>query len=110
MVSIEIRSTKKEKLKAKKRVAILGSTGSVGKQALEVVENLKDEIEVVALSANRNIQELENQILKFNPEAVWVTDKKSAEKLRNNLKKLPKKITEKLNKEKRRNKVSYNLG
>jgi len=97
MVSIEIRSTKKEKLKAKKRVAILGSTGSVGKQAVEVVENLKDEIEVVALSANTNIQELENQILKFNPEAVWVTDKKSAEKLRNNLKKLPKKITEKLN-------------
>ena len=97
MVSIEIRSTKKEKLKAKKRVAILGSTGSVGKQAVEVVENLKDEIEVVALSANTNIQELENQILKFIPEAVWVTDKKSAEKLRNNLKKLPKKITEKLN-------------
>jgi len=45
MVSLEIRSTKKEKLKAKKRVAILGSTGSVGKQAVEVVENLKDEIE-----------------------------------------------------------------
>lgn len=108
MVSIELRNTKKQKLKVKKRVAILGSTGSVGKQAVEVVENLKDEIEVVALSANRNIQELENQILKFNPKAVWVTDKKSAEKLRNNLKELPKKVTEKSSKE-NRSEVSYNL-
>ena len=108
MVSIEIRDNKKEKLKVKKRVAILGSTGSVGKQAVEVVENLKDEIEVVALSANKSIQELENQILKFNPEAVWVTDKKSAEKLRSNLKELLKKVTEKSSK-KKRSKVSYNV-
>jgi len=108
MVSMEIRNTKEQKLKVKKRVAILGSTGSVGKQAVEVVENLKDEIEVVALSANKSIQELENQILKFNPEAVWVTDKKSAEKLRSNLKELLKKVTEKSSK-KKRSKVSYNV-
>jgi 1-deoxy-D-xylulose-5-phosphate reductoisomerase len=91
-MTIELKKSKKEKIKRKKRLAILGSTGSLGKQSLEVVENFKDKIDIVALSANKNIEELEKQIIKFKPEAVWVTNDKSAKKLKNNLKKLHKKL------------------
>lgn len=94
MTLTELKKAEKEKFNRKKRLAILGSTGSVGKQTLEVVENLKDKIDIVALSANKNIEELEKQIIKFKPEAVWVTDDKSAKKLKNNLKKLHKKLLE----------------
>jgi 1-deoxy-D-xylulose-5-phosphate reductoisomerase len=91
-MTIELKKSKKEKIKRKKRLAILGSTGSLGKQSLEVVENFKDKIDIVALSANKNIEELEKQIIKLKPEAVWVTNDKSAKKLKNNLKKLHKKL------------------
>ncbi|GAI15731.1 unnamed protein product, partial [marine sediment metagenome] len=94
MTLTELKKAEKEKFERKKRLAILGSTGSLGKQTLEVVENLKDKIDIVALSANKNIEELEKQIIKFKPEAVWVTDDKSAKKLKNNLKKLHKKLLE----------------
>ncbi len=55
-----------------KKIAILGSTGSIGTQTLEVVENNRD-IEVVAIAAGRNIDLLEKQIRQFRPKlaAVW---------------------------------------
>ncbi len=55
-----------------KKIAILGSTGSIGTQTLEVVENNQD-IEVTAIAAGRNIDLLEKQIRKFRPRlaAVW---------------------------------------
>ncbi len=55
-----------------KKIAILGSTGSIGTQTLEVVENNQD-IEVVAIAAGRNIDLLEKQIRQFGPKlaAVW---------------------------------------
>ena len=49
-----------------KRIAILGSTGSIGTQTLEVVENNQD-IQVTALAAGSNIRLLEEQIRKFHP-------------------------------------------
>ncbi len=55
-----------------KRIAILGSTGSIGTQALEVVEKISDKIKVVSLSAGGNIELLRQQIIKFNPENVCV--------------------------------------
>ncbi len=58
-----------------KKIAILGSTGSIGTQTLDVVRSNKD-IEVLALSAGRSIDKLESQIREFHPRlaAVWEED------------------------------------
>ena len=45
----------------KRRISILGSTGSIGKQALEVVDALNDRFEVVGLAAGCNLEELKKQ-------------------------------------------------
>jgi len=58
-----------------KNIAILGSTGSIGKNALEVVRNFPDKFRVIALSANSNIDLLYTQIKEFHPEKVCVIDK-----------------------------------
>ncbi len=65
------------------KIAILGSTGSIGTQALEVVEDLKGikDIEVVGISGNNNIKLLEEQIRKFSPRYAAVSDEKGAEEL-----------------------------
>jgi len=66
-------------------VSILGSTGSVGAQSLEVMEKLREnggDYNVFALCANKSVQILENQIRKFNPEFCAVFDKKSASDLK----------------------------
>ncbi len=54
----------------RKRLAILGSTGSIGRQSLDVVRHLKDDFEVVAIAANNNSAEFEKQIKEFSPRAV----------------------------------------
>ncbi|MCB1135261.1 MAG: 1-deoxy-D-xylulose-5-phosphate reductoisomerase [Chlamydiia bacterium] len=61
-----------------KRVAILGSTGSIGCNALEVAEHLSDQIEVTALAAYGNIDLLEEQVRRFSPTLVAVGDKEKA--------------------------------
>ena len=50
-----------------KKVAILGSTGSIGRQALDVIRTLPDELKVVALTGNKNLELLERQIREFQP-------------------------------------------
>ena len=60
-----------------KRLAILGSTGSVGTQALEVVSAHPDLFEVEILSAHKNATLLIEQARKFKPNAVVVTDETS---------------------------------
>lgn len=62
-----------------KRVAILGSTGSVGTQTLEVIRQHGDRFEVVSLSAHRNIDLLQKQIQEFRPSLVCITDEAAAE-------------------------------
>ena len=64
-----------------KTIAILGSTGSIGTQTLEVVRENGD-IQVAALSAGANISLLEKQIREFRPRLVAVWDEKKAEELR----------------------------
>jgi 1-deoxy-D-xylulose-5-phosphate reductoisomerase len=64
-----------------KKIAILGSTGSIGTQTLEVVRENKD-IEVLALAAGSNIVLLEEQIREFAPKLVAVWDEKKAQELR----------------------------
>ena len=51
----------------KKKISILGSTGSIGTQALEVIEKLQDKFEIVALTAGNNVDLLNEQIAKFKP-------------------------------------------
>jgi len=56
----------------KKKISILGSTGSIGTQALEVIERLGDKFEIVSLSAGGNVDLLNRQIEKFKPKSVCV--------------------------------------
>ena len=57
----------------KKRISILGSTGSIGTQALEVIERLSDKFEIISLSAGRNVDLLNEQISKFKPKSVCIS-------------------------------------
>ena len=57
----------------KKRISILGSTGSIGTQALEVIERLSDKFEIISLSAGGNVDLLNEQIRKFHPKTVCVS-------------------------------------
>ncbi|TET42792.1 MAG: 1-deoxy-D-xylulose-5-phosphate reductoisomerase [Dehalococcoidia bacterium] len=50
-----------------KKIAILGSTGSIGQQALDVIRALPNELKVVALTGNKNLELLERQISEFQP-------------------------------------------
>ncbi|MBS6645388.1 MAG: 1-deoxy-D-xylulose-5-phosphate reductoisomerase [Clostridiaceae bacterium] len=63
-----------------KKISILGSTGSIGTQTLEVVRNQKD-IQVTALAAGSNIAVLEQQIREFRPAVACVWDEKKAAEL-----------------------------
>jgi len=64
-----------------KQLAILGSTGSIGKQCLTVVESLPGRFGVVALAAGGNLEELAGQIERHKPELVSVGDAKKANEL-----------------------------
>lgn len=63
----------------KKKITILGSTGSIGTQALEVLDKLDSKFEVIALSAGSNIELLSKQIKKYSPKTVCVIAKGYAE-------------------------------
>ncbi len=65
-----------------RRVSILGSTGSIGKMALDVISRHRDEFAVVGLAAGRNIDLLEEQIGLFTPRIVAVAEEKAASELR----------------------------
>lgn len=72
-------------MKVKKNIVILGSTGSIGVQALEVIENNRELFNVIALAAGNNIELLEKQIRKFKPEIVSVANQTLAKKLAHQL-------------------------
>ena len=65
-----------------KNIVILGSTGSIGTQTLEVVRRNKNRLHVEALSANSNVDLMEEQIREFRPKLCAMYDEKSAETLR----------------------------
>lgn len=67
-----------------KKVLILGSTGSIGINTLDVIRQHPDKFSVAALTINTRIDLLIPQIKEFNPELVVVTNESAAEKLRNN--------------------------
>lgn len=68
-----------------KKLSILGSTGSIGVNTLDIIERFRDKYEIVALSAGSNIQLLKEQINKFNPKVVSVLNKPLAKRLREEL-------------------------
>ncbi|MCB1113386.1 MAG: 1-deoxy-D-xylulose-5-phosphate reductoisomerase [Chlamydiia bacterium] len=68
-----------------KKISILGSTGSIGKSALEIVEHLGPEYQIVALAAKSNVDLVESQAKKFRPELVALFDEKAARELKKRL-------------------------
>jgi len=65
-----------------KRIAILGSTGSIGKNALRVIDSLGPQYEVVALSAHSSVELLAEQARRYKPDFVAITNSDYAEQLR----------------------------
>jgi len=65
----------------KKKIAILGSTGSIGTQTLEVIEEHSDKFEVEVLTANSNADLLIEQALKFKPNTVVIVDETKFKKV-----------------------------
>jgi 1-deoxy-D-xylulose-5-phosphate reductoisomerase len=76
----------------KKRIAVLGSTGSIGTQALEVISNNPDKFEIEVLTAQKNVDLLIDQALRLRPKHVVITDKQKYSKLKNDLSGLPVKV------------------
>lgn len=68
-----------------KKIAILGSTGSIGAQTLDVVREHSDELQVVALAAGSNKERLKEQIKEFHPKLVSLSDEKKAQELKEEL-------------------------
>ena len=68
-----------------KKIAILGSTGSIGTQTLDVVREHSDELQVVALAAGTNKERLKEQIKEFHPKLVSLSDEKRAQELKEEL-------------------------
>ena len=68
-----------------KKIAILGSTGSIGTQTLDVIRAHSDELEVVALAAGSNKERLKEQIREFHPELVSLSDERKAQELKEEL-------------------------
>jgi 1-deoxy-D-xylulose-5-phosphate reductoisomerase len=68
-----------------KAIAILGSTGSIGRQTLQVVESLLERFRVVALAAGGNLEELAGQIARHRPQLVSIGDAAKAGELRERL-------------------------
>lgn len=75
-----------------KSIAILGSTGSIGTQTLEIVRARRNDFRVTALAANRNVELLEQQIREFSPVVVCVYEEEYAKDLRARVRDLPVRI------------------
>ena len=65
-----------------KKIALIGSTGSIGTQTLEIVRNNPEEYKVVALACGRNLELIEAQMREFHPSFVSVGDEAGAAELR----------------------------
>src|SRR6202162_4128381 len=64
-----------------KQLSVLGSTGSIGCSALDVVEAFPDRYTVVALAAGRSVEKLAGQVLRHRPELVAVAGREEARRL-----------------------------
>lgn len=69
-----------------KNIGLLGSTGSIGTQTLDIVDKHLDRFTIKTLSANGNIELLKTQIKKYHPEAVCLVDENKADELKKEMK------------------------
>ena len=76
----------------KKQIAILGSTGSIGTQALQVIKEHPDQYEAYVLTANNRVDDLIAQARKFKPEAVVIANETKYQQLKDALADLPIKV------------------
>lgn len=76
----------------KRSIAILGSTGSIGTQALDIVREHPEQFEVYALTANENVDLLIKQALEFQPEVVVIANENKYNQLKEALKDQPIKV------------------
>lgn len=67
---------------SKKNISILGATGSIGTQTLDVIRNSKSEINLIGVTANSSVDRMKEIILEFKPKYVGMMDEKSAEKIK----------------------------
>ncbi|PKL82552.1 MAG: 1-deoxy-D-xylulose-5-phosphate reductoisomerase [Ignavibacteriae bacterium HGW-Ignavibacteriae-3] len=65
-----------------KKILILGSTGSIGVNTLEIVRAFPDKFEIIGLTANSNIHLLKKQMEEFHPKTIVIADKKKSEELK----------------------------
>lgn len=72
-----------------KRLTILGSTGSIGTQTLDVVRENREQLQVYALVAGTRVEEMELQVREFKPQIVAMMDEKGASELKARLRDLP---------------------
>jgi 1-deoxy-D-xylulose-5-phosphate reductoisomerase len=70
-----------------RRIAILGSTGSIGRSTLSVVESYPERFQIVALAAGRNLDDAFEQAKRWKPEVISIAEEKDAEILKARLKK-----------------------
>ncbi|KPK42543.1 MAG: 1-deoxy-D-xylulose 5-phosphate reductoisomerase, partial [Omnitrophica WOR_2 bacterium SM23_29] len=68
-----------------RRIAILGSTGSIGTKALDVIESHPDDFSVAALASHSNVALLADQAKKYRPKLVAIYDESKFSDLRNSL-------------------------
>ncbi|MBE5842357.1 MAG: 1-deoxy-D-xylulose-5-phosphate reductoisomerase [Butyrivibrio sp.] len=69
----------------KRKIVLLGSTGSIGTQTLDVVRNNNTELEVVGLAANRSVDAVEKQVREFKPKYVCMFDENAAKDMKDRL-------------------------
>ncbi|AHF07525.1 1-deoxy-D-xylulose-5-phosphate reductoisomerase [Desulfitobacterium metallireducens] len=72
-----------------KRLTVLGSTGSIGTQTLDVVRENPEQLQVYALVAGTRVDEIERQVREFKPQIVAMMDEKGARELKARLRDLP---------------------
>ena len=76
----------------KKKIAILGSTGSIGKSTLDVIKKDKKNFDIFLLSANNNYKQLIKQAKQFNAKNVFIRNHNYYSKVKNSLKKTKTKV------------------
>ena len=75
-----------------KKLCILGSTGSIGTQTLDIVDEHREELSVSSLAAGKNVVKTEEQIRKYRPETAVLYDEKAAEDLKLRVRDTPVKV------------------
>ena len=64
-----------------KKIFILGASGSIGENALSVIDSNKENFELVGISVNRNVEKTNKIIKKHNPKYIYINDKSAIENI-----------------------------